>query len=460
MTEFKAQPTRKTRPLFSSGAMILSAVSGAVAAVALMTVAPAAPRIDVETFRQLDLFGEVFERIHSDYVADVEDEELIEGAINGMLSTLDPHSSYLPPERFEDVQVQTSGEYGGLGLEVTLENGVVRVVSPIDDTPAQRAGIIAGDFITELDGERIMGKTLTEAIEIMKGKPGTKITLTVAREGLDDTFDVDITRAVIVIKSVRHRIEEDDIGYVRIATFSEQTEKGLLEALDHFKKELGSDMTGIVLDLRDNPGGLIDQAVAVSSAFLDGGQVVSTRGRNPRDNEVYNARARDLTSGAKVVVLINRGTASASEIVAGAIQDRERGVVIGTRSFGKGSVQTILPLQGGVNGALRITTARYYTPGGRSIQAQGIDPDLLVLDPNRPEDDRITEADLPNALDADRADEVDLADEAANDDEEAVTADSSDEAAESEDEEQVDVQLERAIAILRGEVEIREVASR
>jgi len=347
------------------------AVSG-FAALALMTRAEGASN---ETYRQLNLFGDVFERVRSDYVEEVSDSQLIEAAINGMLSSLDPHSSYLNPESFEEMQVQTKGEFGGLGIEVTMENGAVKVVSPIDDTPAFRAGIQAGDFITHLDGEPVQGLTLSDAVEKMRGPVNTEIVLTIVRQGTEAPFDVTLKRDVIQIQSVRSRVEAN-IGYIRITQFTERTESGVKDAMDKFKSELGADLQGIVLDLRNNPGGLLDQAVAISDAFLDKGEIVSTRGRRADSVQRFNSRPGDLAEGMPIVVLINSGSASASEIVAGALQDHKRAIVLGTRSFGKGSVQTIIPLGG--NGAMRLTTARYYTPSGRSIQAHGIDPDITV----------------------------------------------------------------------------------
>ena len=338
-----------------------------------------------ETYRQLDLFGRVFERVRTDYVEEPDDEELIESSINGMLNALDPHSSYLSAKNFRDMQVQTRGEFGGLGIEVTMENGLVKVITPIDDTPAARAGILAGDFITHLDGEEVQGLTLNEAVEKMRGGVNTEITLTVRRDGEEEPLEISVVRDVIKIRSVRSRAE-DDVGYIRITSFNEQTEQGLERAVDGLREEIGSTIKGYVLDLRNNPGGLLDQAIAVSDAFLDRGEIVSTRGRNANDTQRHNARTGDITEGARVVVLINGGSASASEIVAGALQDHQRATIIGTRSFGKGSVQTIIPL-GGTGGAMRLTTARYYTPSGRSIQAKGIDPDKLV-EQEIPEDER------------------------------------------------------------------------
>lgn len=330
---------------------------------------------NTDTYKQLNLFGDVFERIRSQYVREVTDEELIEAAINGMLSSLDPHSSFLNAKGFEDMQVQTKGEYGGLGMEVTLDRGVVRVVSPIDDTPASRAGIQSGDYITRLDGEQIMGLTLTEAVDKMKGLAETDITLTVIRKGERKALEITLTRAIIKIKSVRYRIE-DEVGYVRISSFTEKAESGVLDALDNIDAELGDKLQGIVLDLRNNPGGLLDQAIAVSNVFLDRGEIVSTRTRNDNQVQRYPARKGDRTEGKPVIILINGGSASASEIVAGALQDHNRAVIVGTQSFGKGSVQTIIPL--GSSGAMRLTTAYYFTPSGTSIQAEGILPDVIV----------------------------------------------------------------------------------
>jgi carboxyl-terminal processing protease len=327
-----------------------------------------------ETYRQLDLLGDVFERIRADYVREVSDKELIEAAINGMLSSLDPHSSYMGPDSFKDMQVQTRGEFGGLGIEVTMESGYVKVVSPIDDTPAFRAGIKAGDFITQLDDQPVQGLTLAEAVEKMRGKINTDIRLTIRREGREP-FEVTLTRAAIKIQSVRWRTEKN-IGYVRITSFSEQTESGLIRAIKKLNDKLGKKLIGLILDLRNNPGGLLDQAIKVSDAFLDRGEIVSTRARRAEDVQRFNAEKGDLLDGKPIVILINRGSASASEIVAGALQDHRRAVVLGTRSFGKGSVQTIMPLSG--QGAIRLTTAQYFTPSGRSIQAKGIEPDIEV----------------------------------------------------------------------------------
>src|SRR3954468_379294 len=328
-----------------------------------------------ETYKQLNLFGDVFELVRNDYVDEVKDDTLVEGAINGMLTALDPHSNFLNAKNFTDMKVQTRGEFGGLGIEVSMENGLVKVVSPIDDTPAANAGLKPGDLITHLDGTPVQGLTLPEAVEKMRGPVNSDINLTVRREGREP-FDVKLTRAIIKIRSVRSHLEGKDIGYIRITSFNEQTDVNLNNAMKKLKQEAGKKLAGIVLDLRNNPGGLLDQAVAVSDAFLDRGEIVSTRGRRSEDAQRYNARPGDIAAGLPVAVLINGGSASASEIVAGALQDHHRAILLGTKSFGKGSVQTIIPLAG--RGAMRLTTARYYTPSGRSIQAKGIYPDCLV----------------------------------------------------------------------------------
>jgi carboxyl-terminal processing protease len=328
-----------------------------------------------EIYKQLDLFGDVLERVRSDYVEKPDDAMLIDSAINGMLSALDPHSAYLNPKSFRDMQVQTRGEFGGLGIEVTMENGVVKVVSPIDDTPASKAGLLTNDLITHLDGEQIVGLTLEQAVEKMRGPVNTPITLTIVRKGRDDAFDVKIVRDVIRINAVKARAEGDVI-YVKVSTFNEQTHANLVKAVEGLKKAAGKNLKGYVIDLRGNPGGLLDQAIAVSDDMLEKGAIVLTKGRGLEETQRANARPGDITDGKPIVVLINGGSASASEIVAGALQDHKRATVIGTRSFGKGSVQTIIPL--GANGAIRLTTARYYTPSGRSIQAKGIEPDVVV----------------------------------------------------------------------------------
>ena len=343
-------------------------------------IANAAP---ADTYRELNLFGDVFERIRADYVETPEDNQLIESAINGMLSGLDPHSSYMSPKSFKDMQVQTSGKFGGLGIEVTMEDGVVKVVSPIDDTPASRAGVLAGDMITAIDGDSVQGMTLNQAVDKMRGGIGTPITLTIERKGADKPMDIKLVRAEIVVQSVRSR-EEGQVGYIRITSFNEQTFDGLKNAIDKIDGDIGKDkVQGYVIDLRNDPGGLLDQAIAVSDAFLNQGEIVSTRGRHADETQRYNAHAGDLIEGKPIIVLINGGSASASEIVAGALQDHRRATILGTRSFGKGSVQTIIPL--GANGALRLTTARYYTPSGASIQAKGIVPDIEVTQPLPPD---------------------------------------------------------------------------
>ncbi|MGC1696935.1 MAG: S41 family peptidase [Pseudolabrys sp.] len=332
-----------------------------------------------DTYRQLNLFGDVFERVRADYVEKPDDSKLIETAINGMLAGLDPHSSYMDPKSFRDMQVQTRGEFGGLGIEVTMEDGLIKVVTPIDETPAAKAGIMANDIITQLDGEQVQGLTLNQAVEKMRGPVNTKIKLTIMRKGQDKPIEVSITRDVIRVKAVRANVEGDDVGYIRMTQFNEQTTEGLKKAITDITAKVSKDkLKGYILDLRNNPGGLLDQAISVSDAFLEKGEIVSTRGRNAEETQRFNARPGDLTNSKPVIVLINGGSASASEIVAGALQDHKRVTVIGTRSFGKGSVQTIIPLGSG-NGALRLTTARYYTPSGRSIQAKGIVPDIEVL---------------------------------------------------------------------------------
>jgi carboxyl-terminal processing protease len=335
----------------------------------------APPANSADTYKQLNLFGEVFERVRAEYVDEVSDDTLVESAINGMLTSLDPHSNYLNTKNFNDMKVQTRGEFGGLGIEVSMENGLVKVVSPIDDTPAARAGLKPGDLITHIDGDPVQGMTLPEAVEKMRGLVNTDIKLTIRREG-KEPFDVKLTRATIRIQSVRSHLEGDNIGYIRITTFNEQTDVGLNNAMKNLKQQANNKLIGVILDLRNDPGGLLDQAVAVADAFLDKGEIVSTRGRRSEDAQRYNSRPGDIAAGLPVAVLINGGSASASEIVAGALQDHHRGVLLGTKSFGKGSVQTIIPLPG--HGAMRLTTARYYTPSGRSIQAKGIDPDIIV----------------------------------------------------------------------------------
>ncbi len=331
-----------------------------------------------DTYRQLNLFGDVFERVRADYVEKPEDGKLIEAAINGMLSSLDPHSTYMDAKDFRDMQVQTRGQFGGLGIEVTMEDGLVKVVAPIDDTPAAKAGVLAGDLIAKLDGEEVKGMTLNQAVDKMRGAVATPIKLTIIRKGQDKPLELTLTRDIINIKSVRSRVEADDIGYIRITSFSEQTGEGLKKAIADLTKQIGEDkLKGFVIDLRNNPGGLLDQAIDVSDTFLDRGEIVSTRGRNPEETERRNARPGDLAEGKPIIVLVNGGSASASEIVAGALQDHKRATVLGSLSFGKGSVQTVIPVSG--NAAIKLTTARYYTPSGRSIQAKGIQPDIELV---------------------------------------------------------------------------------
>jgi carboxyl-terminal processing protease len=364
--------------------ILLGAAAGAV--ITLLTVqAPtlaigaSAKAAVADTYRQLNLFGDVFERVRADYVEKPDDAKLIETAINGMLAGLDPHSSYMDSKSFRDMQVQTRGEFGGLGIEVTMEEGLIKVVAPIDETPAAKAGVLANDIITQLDGEQVQGLTLNQAVEKMRGPVNTKIKLTIMRKGQDKPIEVSITRDVIRVRAVRSKVEGDDVGYIRMTVFNEQTTEGLKKAVGEITAKISEDkLKGYVLDLRNNPGGLLDQAISVSDAFLQKGEIVSTRGRNAEETQRFNARPGDLTKGKPVIVLINGGSASASEIVAGALQDHRRVTVVGTRSFGKGSVQTIIPLGSG-NGALRLTTARYFTPSGRSIQAKGISPDIEVL---------------------------------------------------------------------------------
>ncbi|MEO3432257.1 S41 family peptidase [Inquilinus sp. CAU 1745] len=453
------------------------ALAAALAGVPALVIAQSEPSENptddrLDTYRQLDLFGEVFERVRADYVEEVTDKQLIEAAINGMLTSLDPHSSYLNEESFQDMQVQTRGAFGGLGIEVTMENGVVKVVSPIDDTPAFRAGLQAGDLITHLDGEPVMGLTLNDAVDKMRGAVGSDLTVTIQR-GEQEPFDVTLTRDVIRVESIRSEVIED-VGYIRITSFTEQTMSGLEEAMATIDEETGDALLGYVVDLRNNPGGLLDQAVAVSDAFLEQGEIVSTRSeQHPDRGQRWNATEGDLADGLPVIVLINGGSASASEIVAGALQDHHRAVIMGTQSFGKGSVQTIMPLPG--NGAMRLTTARYFTPSGRSIQAMGIEPDIIV-EQARLEEIQAgiarREADLRGALDnnqvplEDEPDDnaVEEGDPAANDN---APAEGEDEAPAGEDEavpvgedmsevppegeeEPFDYQLDRAIDLLRG----------
>ena len=435
---------------------VMAALAGTVAGV-LLTTQFAGPLIAQEAekqtsiYEQLDLFGDIFERIRAQYVEEVDSQKLIEAAINGMLSSLDPHSSYLAADDFSDMQVQTKGQFGGLGIEVTQEDGFVKVVSPMDDTPADKAGMKAGDFITHVNGESVLGLTLDQAVDMMRGEVGSEIIITVVREGTPDPFDVSIIRDVIKLTAVRGRVVGDAV-VLRVTTFNNQTFPGLQEELKKALEEIGGmdQISGVVLDLRNNPGGLLNQAILVSDAFLDKGEIVSTRGRSAQDGERFNAEPGDLAGGKPIVVLINGGSASASEIVAGALQDHRRAIVVGTKSFGKGSVQSVIPLRG--EGAMRLTTARYYTPSGRSIQALGISPDIVVNQPSpKPVDETAepesetaararTEADLRGVLSNDSMTE----DEKRQYQEEQTRAE---EAAKLRDE---DYQLAYAVDILKG----------
>ena len=373
---------------------------------ALVSVKLAGPVLAEETetrktiYEQLDLFGDIFERIRSEYVEEVSSKDLIEAAIDGMLTSLDPHSSYLSADDAAKMRVQTRGEFGGLGIEVTQQEGFVKVVSPIDGTPADAAGMEAGDFITHVDGQSLLGLTLDEAVGMMRGPVGSEIIITVVREGEDEPFDVSIIRDTIKLTAVRARTEGDTI-VLRITTFNDQTYPNLVNGLEKQVEEAGGieNINGIVLDLRNNPGGLLNQAIRVSDAFLEKGEIVSTRGRYSEDSERYNAKSGDLANGKPIVVLINGGSASASEIVAGALQDHRRAIVVGTRSFGKGSVQTVMPLRG--EGAMRLTTSRYYTPSGRSIQALGVSPNIIVEQPRRKNSDLEAEETRRNRSEAD-----------------------------------------------------------
>ena len=354
---------------------------------------------DSDVYKQLNLFGEVYERVRSEYVEKVSDKDLIEAAINGMLQSLDPHSSYLNADSFTEMKIQTKGEFGGLGIEVTMENGLVKVVSPIDDTPAAKAGLQSGDYISHIDDEAVMGLTLSEAVDKMRGPINTELKITVIREG-QEAFDLNLKRAIIKVTSIKAK-KEEDVAYIRITSFTQKTFKNLVKEYNKLSLEMKDNLKGLVLDLRNNPGGLLDQAVSVSDAFLERGEIVSTRGRDNKGEQRYNASKGDITNGLPIVVLINGGSASASEIVAGALQDHKRGILMGTQTFGKGSVQTIIPVTS--KGAVRLTTARYFTPSGNSIQAKGISPDIYVpqskleiLENNNSR----READLRGALDS------------------------------------------------------------
>ncbi|MGB3314243.1 MAG: S41 family peptidase [Albidovulum sp.] len=432
----------------------MAALGGTLASIVLTTqvagplVAQEADKATV--YEQLDLFGDIFERIRGQYVEEVDEGKLIEAAINGMLTSLDPHSSYLAPDAFDDMRVQTRGEFGGLGIEVTQEEGFIKVVSPIDGTPAFDAGVQAGDFITHVDGESVLGLTLDDAVDKMRGPVGSEIIITIVREGAEEPFDLSIIRDTIKLTAARVRMEGDTV-VLRVTTFNDQTYDNMADGLKKAVEDAGGmdKVNGFVLDLRNNPGGLLTQAIEVSDAFLDKGEIVSTRGRNPQDSERFNAEPGDLAEGKPMVVLINGGSASASEIVTGALQDHRRAIIVGTKSFGKGSVQTVIPLRG-EGGAMRLTTARYYTPSGRSIQALGISPDIVVAQP-RPtpkeegEDDAAakrgrSEADLRGAISNDSMTE----------DEKRVLEAEQEKAEEAAKLREDDYQLAYAIDILKG----------
>ena len=386
---------------------------------------------DSDVYKQLNLFGEVYERVRSEYVEKVSDKDLIEAAINGMLQSLDPHSSYLNADSFTEMKIQTKGEFGGLGIEVTMENGLVKVVSPIDDTPAAKAGLQSGDYISHIDEEAVMGLTLSEAVDKMRGPINTELKITVIREG-QEAFDLNLKRAIIKVTSIKAK-KEEDVAYIRITSFTQKTFKNLVKEYNKLSLEMKDNLKGLVLDLRNNPGGLLDQAVSVSDAFLERGEIVSTRGRDNKGEQRYNASKGDITNGLPIVVLINGGSASASEIVAGALQDHKRGILMGTQTFGKGSVQTIIPVTS--KGAVRLTTARYFTPSGNSIQAKGISPDIYVpqskleiLENNNSR----READLRGALDSENKEENNK--NSSNDEDNTVN----------------DYQLNRAIELIRS----------
>ena len=420
-----------TQLIFRTTAVIAIAV---VIGISLPNQHRANAQSNEDAYRQLSLFGDVFERVRNEYVEEKTDKEIIEAAINGMLTSLDPHSGYLPDDNFEAMQVQTRGRFGGLGIEVTMENGFVKVVSPIDDTPASKAGMQPEDFIIAIDGESVLGKNLSEAVDVLRGPIGSEVTITVQR-GQAEPFDVTIIRDEIKIRSVRHEIY-DNVGYIRITTFSEQTTPGLVNAIDDIFKSEGENLKGFILDLRNNPGGLLSEAISVSDAFLEGGEIVSTRGREDSQTQHAYARPGDIARGMPLIVLINSGSASASEIVAGALKDHKRAILMGTRSFGKGSVQSIIPMPG--HGAIRLTTARYYTPSGVSIQAKGISPDIEVelARIEKLDGGRYREEDLQGALDSKTNEDSD------------ENADKAD--AEETDITKIDFQLARAIDLLQG----------
>jgi len=408
-----------------------------VFAMPTLTVADSSKKDEI--YRQLGLFGDIFQRVRESYVDEVDEKALIEAAINGMLTSLDPHSSFLDTENFSDMQVQTKGKFGGLGIEITMENGVIKIVSPIDDTPAAKAGLLPEDYIIAVDGEAILGMPLSDAVDKLRGKVGSDVTVTIQR-AQNEPFDVTVTRDTIKIRSVRHKVF-DGIGYLRITTFSEQTSPGLEDAVDKIFEELDGNVKGFVLDLRNNPGGLLNEAIAVSDAFLDAGEIVSTRGRDPSNASRAYAKPGDIARGLPLVVLINSGSASASEIVAGALKDHQRAVLLGTRSFGKGSVQSVIPVSG--TGAMRLTTARYYTPSGVSIQAKGITPNIEVALARieKLEGGNTREEDLKGALDKSTRQTA----ATPSDDSE-----STDKAETPPDQSEIDYQLARALDLIQG----------
>ncbi|WP_113912070.1 S41 family peptidase [Roseovarius dicentrarchi] len=433
---------------------LMAATAGTLAGV-IVTTQIAAPLMAQESkrntnvYEQLDLFGDIFERIRAQYVEEVDEGDLIEAAINGMLTSLDPHSSYLPPDDAEDMQVQTRGEFGGLGIEVTQEEGFVKVVSPIDGTPAAEAGVESGDYITHVDGESVLGLTLDAAVDMMRGPVGSEIVITLVREGESEPFDMSIIRDTIKLVAVRARTEQKAV-VLRVSKFNDQTYENLESSLaEEVEKAGGIDkINGFVIDLRNNPGGLLNQAIMVSDAFLEKGEIVSTRGRNLQDGERINATPGDLAEGKPIVVLINGGSASASEIVAGALQDHRRAVVVGTKSFGKGSVQTVMPLRG--DGAMRLTTARYYTPSGRSIQALGVSPDILVAQPRRKPADAEDENSAPPLLRSEADLRGSLNNDSLTEDEIQHIKETRERAEESAKLREEDYQLAYAIDILKG----------
>ncbi len=434
---------------------MMAAVGGTLAG-ALLSTQVAAPLMAEETkrnetvYQQLDLFGDIFEKIRQDYVEPVDSKKLIEAAINGMLSSLDPHSSYLPPSDYSDMRVQTRGSFGGLGIEVTQEDGFVKVVSPMDGTPAAEAGIKSGDFITAVDGESLMGIPLDQAVDKMRGPVGSDITVTIVREGEQDPFDVTLTRDTIKLTAVKGRHDGDTV-ILRITTFNDQTFPNLESSIKEQVKEVGGmdKVDGFIVDLRNNPGGLLTQAIKTADAFLDKGEIVSTRGRNPQDSERFNATAGDMADGKPIVVLINGGSASASEIVTGALQDHHRAIVVGTKSFGKGSVQTVMPIQG--EGAMRLTTARYYTPSGRSIQSLGIAPDVVVPQPDQPKsEDKAAEGDNARKMTSEADLKGAITNDSMTEDEKQQAEDERAKAEEAAKRRMEDFQMSYAIDLIKG----------